>query len=151
ALPSLQSGRCARHPWCWARAADAGACRRAARARPARRPDPAAQRLRAGPGRAAVMAATAPPLPQELIDGLRRLRLATIRAPAAEVLQTARTQRWPPEDVLRTLVAAEITARDQTNQHLRLKAANLPVLKRLDDFDTLASGIPAATFTYVAP
>jgi hypothetical protein len=24
------------------------------------------------------------------------------------VLQTARTQRWPPEDVLRTLVAAEI-------------------------------------------
>jgi len=96
------------------------------------------------------MSTVAPPLTPELVAGLRRLKLATIRAQAAEVLQTARTQRWPPEDVLRTLVAAEITARDQTNQRLRLKAANLPVLKRLDDFDTLASGITAATFAYVA-
>jgi DNA replication protein DnaC len=96
------------------------------------------------------MSTMAPPLPPELLAGLRRLKLATIRAQAPEVLQTARTQRWPPEDVLRTLVAAEITARDQTNQQLRLKAANLPVLKHLDNFDTLASGITAATFAYVA-
>ena len=96
------------------------------------------------------MSTAAPPLAPELMAGLRRLKLATIRAQAPEVLQTARTQRWRPEDVLRTLVAAEVAARDQTNQHVRLKAANLPVLKRLDDFDTLASGIPAATFAYVA-
>src|SRR5262245_19796283 len=96
------------------------------------------------------MSAAAPPLTPELVAGLRRLRLATIRAQAPEVLQTARTQRWPPEDVLRTLVAAEIAARGQSNQRLRLKAANLPVLKRLDDFDTLASGITPATFAYVA-
>src|SRR3954453_3357241 len=96
------------------------------------------------------MSTAAPPLPPDLLAGLRRLKLATIRTPAPEGLQTARTQRWPPEDVLRTLVAAEIAARDQTNQHLRLKAANLPLLKPLDDFDTLASGIPAATIAYVA-
>jgi hypothetical protein len=96
------------------------------------------------------MSTAAPPLAPDLLAGLRRLKLSTIRAQAPEVLQTARTQRWPPEDVLRTLVAAEIAARDQTNQHLRLKAANLPLLKRLDDFDTLAAGIPAATFAYVA-
>lgn len=96
------------------------------------------------------MSTAAPPLTDDLLAGLRRLKLATIRAQAPEVLQTARTQRWPPEDVLGTLVAAEIAARDQTNQHQRLKAANLPVLKRLDDFDVTASGIPAATFAYVA-
>ncbi len=96
------------------------------------------------------MSAAAPPLAPDLAAGLRRLKLATIRVQAPEVLQTARTQRWPPEDVLRTLINAEIAARDQTNQRLRLKAANLPLLKRLEDVDTLASGIPSATFAYVA-
>ena len=38
---------------------------------------------------------TAAPVPQDVVDGLRRLRLATIREQAAEVLQTVRTQRWP--------------------------------------------------------
>jgi DNA replication protein DnaC len=92
----------------------------------------------------------APPLAPDLLAGLRRLKLATIRAHAPEVLQTAKTQRWAPEEVLRTLVGAEIAARDQTNQQLRLKAANLPVVKSLEDFDRLASGIPTPTFNYVA-
>ena len=96
------------------------------------------------------MAATAPPLPQELIDGLRRLRLATIRAQAAEVLQTARTQRWPPEDVLRTLIAAEIAGRDRANQQIRLKQAGFPATKTLDSFDVVASSIPRPTFDYLA-
>jgi DNA replication protein DnaC len=96
------------------------------------------------------MNALAPPLDPELLHGLRRLKLATIRAQAPEVLQIARLQRWPPEDVLRTLVAAEITARDQTNQRLRLKAANFPVPKSLDDFDAVASAIPMPTLAYVA-
>lgn len=96
------------------------------------------------------MSTAAPPLAPDLELGLRRLKLATIRAQAPEVLQTARTQRWAPEEVLRTLVMAEIAARDQTNQRLRLKTANLPVLKTLDDFNTVASTIPTATFNYVA-
>ena len=96
------------------------------------------------------MSTTAPPLEPELIQGLRRLKLATIRAQAPEVLQIARTQRWPPEDVLRALVAAEITARDRANQRLRLKAASFPVPKSLDDFDGVASSIPAPTLAYVA-
>ena len=95
------------------------------------------------------MTATAPPLGSELLAGLRRLKLATIRAQAPEVLQTARTQRWAPEEVLRTLVAAEILARDEGNQRLRLKAAGFPVLKQLDAFDTLASSIPTPTFAYL--
>jgi len=96
------------------------------------------------------MSADAPPLAEDLVAGLRRLKLATIRAQAPEILQTARTQRWSVEEVLRTLVAIEISARDQTNQQLRLKAANLPVLKDLETFDARASSITTATFDYVA-
>src|ERR1700716_829641 len=96
------------------------------------------------------MSTAAPPLAPDLVAGLRRLKLATIRAQAPEILQTARTQRWPLEEVLRTLVAAESSARAQPNQQLRLKAANLPVLKNLDTFDALASSIPMPTFNYVA-
>src|SRR5258707_14806906 len=94
--------------------------------------------------------ATAKPVPQDVVDGLRRLRLATIRAQAAEVLQTARTQRWPPEDVLRTLIAAEIAGRDQANRQIRLKQAAFPAPKTLDSFDVAASSIPRPTFDYLA-
>jgi hypothetical protein len=76
--------------------------------------------------------------------------LATIRVQAPEIVQTARTQRWLVEEILRTLVAAEITAPDQTNQQLRLKAVTFPVLKRLDAFDAAASSIPMPTYNYVA-
>jgi len=96
------------------------------------------------------MSATAPPLPEDLVAGLRRLKLATIRSQAPEILLTARTQRWSIEEILRTLITAEISARDRTNQQLRLKAATLPVLKDLDAFDARASSIPPATFNYVA-
>ena len=45
-----------------------------------------------------------PPLDADLDAGLRRLKLAAIRRTAPEVLITAKTQRWTPEEVLRTLV-----------------------------------------------
>ena len=107
------------------------------------------QRLRAGAGRAAVMS-TAAPVPQDVIDGLRRLRLATSREQAAEVLQTARTQRWPPEDVPRTLITAEIAGREHANRQIRLKQAGFPATKTLESFDVGASSIPRPTFDYVA-
>ena len=55
---------------------------------------------------------TPPPLPADLTAGLRRLKLATIRQLAPELLLTAKTQRWAPEEVLRTLIEAEVAARD---------------------------------------
>ena len=66
------------------------------------------------------MAAAPPPLASDLVDGLRRLKLATMREQAAEVLQSAKTQRWGAEDVLRTLLQAEIAARDAANRRIRL-------------------------------
>jgi len=89
-------------------------------------------------------------LPADLAAGLRRLKLARIRALAPELLATAKVQRWTPEEVLRTLVAAEIEARDASNAANRLKAAAFPVHKTLEGFDLAASSIPAATFAYLA-
>jgi DNA replication protein DnaC len=94
--------------------------------------------------------APAPALAPDLAAGLRRLKLAAMRAIAAELLLTAKTQRWAPEDLLRTLIEAEITARDASNARTRLKAAAFPVAKTLDEFDLAASAIPKPTFDYLA-
>jgi DNA replication protein DnaC len=93
---------------------------------------------------------TIPELPADLDAGLRRLKLAAVRRTAPEVLAIAKTQRWTPEEVLRTLIEAELTARDASNTANRLKAATFPVLKTLDGFDIAASTITQATFDYLS-
>jgi len=98
---------------------------------------------------ARVAPVTAPELPADLTAGFRRLKLSAVRRIAPEVLITARTQRWTPEEILRTLIEAEITARDASNAAARLKAATFPVLKTIDGFDVAASSIPQATFDYL--
>jgi DNA replication protein DnaC len=94
--------------------------------------------------------AAPPPLPADLNDGLKRLKMAAMRRLAPELLVTARTQRWAPEEFLRTLVEAEITARDQSNAANRMRQATFPVAKTLAEFDVAASSIPQATFGYLA-
>jgi DNA replication protein DnaC len=89
------------------------------------------------------------PLAADLDAALRRLKLATVRRNAAEVLQVAKTQRWAPEEVLRTLVEAEIASRDASNTANRLKAAAFPVTKSLDGFDVGGSSVSQATFDYL--
>ena len=96
------------------------------------------------------MTAKTPALAPDLVDGLRRLKLAAMRQLAPELLATAKTQRWAPEELLRTLVEAEITARDASNARNRMKAAGFPVLKTIDEFDLSVSSINKATFGYLA-
>jgi DNA replication protein DnaC len=93
---------------------------------------------------------TPPPLAADLNDGLKRLKMAGMRRLAPELLLTAKTQRWNPEEFLRTLVEAEITARDQSNARNRMRVAAFPVVKTLEEFDLAASSIPRATFDYLA-
>ena len=95
-------------------------------------------------------ATTPPPLPADLTEGLKRLKMAAMRQLAPELLVTAKTQRWKPEEFLRTLVEAEITARDASNARTRRRQAAFPVTKTLDEFDVGASSIPQATFDYLA-
>lgn len=95
---------------------------------------------------------SAPPVPlaPDLEAGLRRLKLARVREVAPEILQAAKTQRWPPDELLRTLVVAEIAARDAANARARLRTAAFPAVRTLDEFKVSASSVPQATFDYLA-
>ena len=84
-------------------------------------------------------ATTPPPLPADLTEGLKRLKMAAMRQLAPELLVTAKTQRWKPEEFLRTLVEAEIAARDASNARTRRRLACFPVTKTLEEFDVAAS------------
>ena len=95
-------------------------------------------------------ATTPPPLPADLNEGLKRLKMAAMRRLAPELLITAKTQRWKPEEFLRTLVEAEIASRDESNVHTRMRQAAFPVTKTLAEFDVAASSIPPATFDYLS-
>lgn len=92
---------------------------------------------------------TAAALPDDLAAGLKRLKLATVRRQAPEVLLTARTQRWTPEETLRVLIEAEIAARDESNCRARMAAARFPVVKTLEQFDLAESSIPQASHDYL--
>jgi hypothetical protein len=96
------------------------------------------------------MSAAPPAFDADLVAGLRRLKLAKVRRMAPEVLHTAKVQRWSPEEVLRTLVEAEIAARDESNHRTRLRTAGFPVHKTLEEFKVAQSSVPQATFDYVA-
>jgi DNA replication protein DnaC len=97
-----------------------------------------------------VTATSVPELPADLTAGLRRLKLAAMRRLAPELLVTAKTQRWNPEEFLRTLIEAEISARDASNAATRMRLAAFPVIKTLDQFQVGSSSIPTATFDYLA-
>lgn len=91
----------------------------------------------------------APELAADLDAGLRRLKLAAIRRTAPEVLITAKTQRWTPEEVLRTLIESELAARDASNIVNRLKAAAFPVTKTWESCDVAASSIQPKVFDHL--
>ena len=96
------------------------------------------------------MTAVAAALAPDIAAGLRRLKLSAMRQLAPDLLLTARTQRWAPEELLRTLVDAEITARDASNARARMKTAAFPVIKTLDELDRSACSIPGPTLDYLA-
>jgi DNA replication protein DnaC len=85
----------------------------------------------------------------DIAAGLRRLKLATMRQLAPELLITAKTQRWAPEELLRTLIDAEIAARDASNAATRMKTAAFPVTKTLDELDRTASSVPGPTLEWI--
>jgi DNA replication protein DnaC len=76
--------------------------------------------------------------------------MGAIRRLAPELLVTAKTQRWNPEEFLRTLIEAQISARDASNARTRMRLAAFPVIKTMDQFQVGSSSIPTATFDYLA-
>ena len=88
---------------------------------------------------------TAPPLPAEVEQLLRRLRLPHVRRHAPEVLATAKAQRWDPTEVLKALLVEEASGRDRSALATRRTAAGFPTGKTFDAWQPELSSIPAPT------
>ena len=93
----------------------------------------------------AVTNGAAPPLPEDLLAVLKRMRLPYLRAIAPDVLATARAQRWDPAEVLRVLITEEIRGRDDATRRMRRRAAGLPAGKTFDSWRETDSSIPPGT------
>ena len=65
------------------------------------------------------------------------------------MLLTAKTQRWTPDELLRTLITLEIAARDRSNITNRLAAARFPIAKTHEEFNLAESSIPAKSHDYL--
>lgn len=84
--------------------------------------------------------------PIEEVDRLlRRLRLPYIRRSAAEVMATAKAQRWDPAEALRVLLEEEAAGRDRSMMAKRLAKAGFPQGKTFETWDEKASSIPEPT------
>ena len=87
----------------------------------------------------------APPLPPELDALVRRMRLPYLRKAAPDVLATARAQRWEPAEVLRVLLAEEVTGRDAATRRMRRKTAGFPSGKTFSSWRPEESSVPGPT------
>jgi hypothetical protein len=75
------------------------------------------------------VAATSVEALQEVVRLTRRLRMPYLRRAAADVLPTARAQRWDPAEVVRVLLSEEIAGRDEATVRLRRRRAGFPAGK----------------------
>ncbi|RFA13675.1 ATP-binding protein [Subtercola boreus] len=76
---------------------------------------------------------------------MRQLKMPYARALAPELLQTAKTQRWDPAEVIKALFVEEITGRSRSMLNTRRKAAGFPTGKTFATWDETVSSIPAPT------
>ncbi len=88
---------------------------------------------------------TSPVLAAELEQLLRKLRLPHIRRHAADVIATAKAQRWDPGEVLKVLLTEEATGRERSALATRRAAAAFPTGKTFDAWDPTASSVPLPT------
>ncbi|MFE4599486.1 IS21-like element helper ATPase IstB [Streptomyces sp. CB03911] len=81
----------------------------------------------------------------EAIELTKRLKLPHIRRTLADLIPTAKAQRWDPAEVVRVLLAEEAAGRDRANLLTRRKRAGFPAGKTFGDWDETASSIPRQT------
>ena len=87
----------------------------------------------------------APPIPAELEQTMRQLKMPYARGIAPDVFATARAQRWEPAEVVKALLDAEIAGRSRSMLAARRKAAGFPTGKTFESWDEQVSTIPAPT------
>lgn len=91
------------------------------------------------------MSPAPPAIPDELDTILQRMRLPYLRKAAPDVLATARAQRWDPAEVLRVLLAEEVTGRNAATRRQRRKKASFPTGKTFSSWLPEESSILEAT------
>lgn len=72
---------------------------------------------------------------EEVIEGLKQLKLSTIRTSLDNYLRLAESSSISHLDFFNGLIKEELKGREDSNYRRRLKAARLPVIKTLDEFD----------------
>jgi DNA replication protein DnaC len=81
----------------------------------------------------------------EAVELTKRLRLPYLRKAMAEVVPTAKAQRWDPAEVVRILLAEEAAGRDAATLRSRRRRAAFPAGKTFDVWDETNSSIPRPT------
>lgn len=94
-----------------------------------------------------------PPLADAAVENvialMRTTRMPHARAVVADVLATAKAQRWDPTEVVRVLLEAEATGRNASMLATRRKRAGFPTGKTFDVWDEALSTLPAATTSFL--
>jgi DNA replication protein DnaC len=75
----------------------------------------------------------------------KRLRLPYLRKAMAEVIPTAKAQRWDPAELVRVLLGEEAAGRDAATLRSRRRKAAFPAGKTFDVWDEQSSSIGRAT------
>jgi DNA replication protein DnaC len=94
---------------------------------------------------ASAVAATSGAVFDEAIALTRRLKLPHIRRAMAEIIPTAKAQRWDPAEIVRALLAEEAAGRDAANLRTRRTRAAFPTGKTFHIWNEEASSIPVPT------
>lgn len=94
---------------------------------------------------ASAVAATSGTAFDEAIALTRRLKLPHIRRAMAEIIPTAKAQRWDPAEIVRALLAEEAAGRDAANLRTRRTRAAFPTGKTFHIWNEEASSIPVPT------
>ncbi|WP_275542578.1 IS21-like element helper ATPase IstB [Glutamicibacter sp. BW80] len=76
---------------------------------------------------------------------MRQLKMPHARALAPELLATAKSQRWDPAEVLKSLLEEEISGRARSMLATRRKAAGFPTGKSFGSWDPSLSTVPLPT------
>jgi len=81
----------------------------------------------------------------------RALKAPRIRERATAIAERARQGDWSHEEYLAAVLAEEVSARESHGGEARIKAARLPAVKTLDDFDfAFARGLKRETVLHLA-
>ena len=87
----------------------------------------------------------------KVVELLRELRLPHMRRTAADLLATAKAQRWDPAEAMRALLTEELAGRQASSIRARRKAAGFPTGKTFDAWDENCQLDPGADPGRCAP